>query len=49
MQGLFYLLSLIAFGVITVWFIQNDELAPGERTTGLLRMKHETNTSKAAE
>jgi hypothetical protein len=39
MQGLYYLCSLIAFGIIAMWVIRNDRLAPGEHTTGLLRMK----------
>jgi hypothetical protein len=39
LQGLFYLLSLIAFAVIAVWFIQNDDVAPTGRTTGLLRLR----------
>jgi hypothetical protein len=37
--GFYFLLSLIAFGVIARWFIQNDKLAPGEHTIGILRMK----------
>ena len=39
LQGIYYLLSLIAFGVIAMWFMQNDRLPPGERTKGFLRMK----------
>ena len=42
MSGIYYLLSLVAFGVIVIWFIQNDRLLPGERTTGFLRMKDVT-------
>jgi hypothetical protein len=37
-QGIYYLLSLIAFGVIAKWFMESDGLAPGERTKGFLRM-----------
>ncbi len=38
MSGIYYLLSLIAFWVIVAWFMQNDQVRPGERTRGLLRM-----------
>ena len=40
LQGLFYLLTLIAFGVVAAWVIQNENLAPGEYTIGLLRLKN---------
>jgi hypothetical protein len=53
LSGVFYLLALIAFGVIAMWFMQNDRRAPGERTIGLLRMKDtipgELNTKEATE
>ena len=39
MSGIYYLLSLIAFGVIVGWLMRNDRLPPGEPTTGFLRMK----------
>jgi hypothetical protein len=39
LQGIYYLLSLIAFGVIVRWLIENDQRPPGDRTTGLLRMR----------
>jgi hypothetical protein len=39
MQGIYFLLSLIGFGVIVFWYVQNDGLAPGEPTKGLLRMR----------
>ena len=39
MLGLYFLLSLVAFGIICIWLVQNDDLGPGERTTGILRMK----------
>ena len=45
MQGIYFLLSLAAFGIICMWFVQNDDLTPGKRTTGLLRVK--TNDSHA--
>lgn len=45
MQGIYFLLSLVAFGIICMWFVQNDDLTPGKRTTGLLRVK--TNVSHA--
>jgi hypothetical protein len=42
MQGLYYLFSLIGFGVIALWFIKNDHVEPGA-TTGLLRMRGSPN------
>lgn len=40
MQGLYFLLSLIGFGVIALWYVRNDGLAPGEPSKGLLRMQN---------
>lgn len=52
LQGIFFLLSMFAFGVIAAWLIQNDRLPPGEHTIGLLRMTdavpHDANTRKKA-
>ena len=39
LQSLFYVLSLVGFGVIALWLMQNDRLPAGERTIGLLRMR----------
>lgn len=39
MQGFYYLLSLVFCGVIGLWFMRNDALPPGAKTTGFLRMK----------
>jgi hypothetical protein len=40
-QGIYYVLSLIAFWIIARWFVQNDRRGAGERTIGLLRMSDE--------
>jgi hypothetical protein len=37
-QGLYFLLTLVAFVIVALWLMQNDPLPPGGRTTGLLRM-----------
>ncbi len=37
-QGLYYLLTIIALGVVMRWYIRNDGVGPGERTTGILSM-----------
>jgi hypothetical protein len=37
-DGIYYVLSLIAFWIIVRWFVQNDRRAAGERTIGLLCM-----------
>lgn len=39
LTGVYYLLSLIGFGVICHWLIHNDKIPPGEPTNGLLRMR----------
>ena len=39
MQGIFYLLFLLGFGVVVHWYAKNDRLKPGEPTQGLLRME----------
>ena len=39
MQGIYYLLSIVAVFVVIVWYIRNDRLAEGEPTRGLLAMK----------
>lgn len=39
LQGIYYMLGLIAIGLVIRWFVQNDGIGPGERTTGLFRME----------
>lgn len=39
MQGLYYLLSIIAVLIVLAWYIRNDKLAENEPTRGLLAMK----------
>lgn len=39
MQGLFYLLAIVAVAIVFYWFIRNDRLAEGEHTRGLLAYK----------
>jgi len=39
MQGLYYLLSIVAVFIVLIWYIRNDRLAEGEPTRGLLAMK----------
>lgn len=38
MEGVFFLLSVIAVGLIMWWVIQNDKVGPTEATHGLLAM-----------
>jgi hypothetical protein len=42
MQGIYYLLSIVAVFIVFVWYIRNDGLAEGEPTRGLLAMKEST-------
>ena len=42
MQGIYYVLSIVAVFIVFVWYIQNDSLAEGEPTRGLLAMKEPT-------
>jgi hypothetical protein len=39
MQGVFYLLAIIAVSVVFYWFVRNDHIADGKRTRGLLAYK----------
>jgi len=39
MQGIYYLLSIVAVFVVFIWYIRNDQLANGEPTRGILAMK----------
>ena len=39
MQGIYYLLSIVAVFVVFVWYIRNEGVADGEPTRGLLAMK----------
>lgn len=42
MQGIYYLLSIAAVLIVSIWYIRNDGLAEGEPTRGLLAMKEPT-------
>jgi hypothetical protein len=42
MQGIYYLLSIVAVFIVFIWYIRNDRLAEGEPTRGLLAMKEST-------
>lgn len=46
MQGAYYLLSIIAIGVIIWWFITNDDRGDGAPTIGLLRMQEPKGTAE---
>ena len=39
MQGIYYLLSIVAVFVVFIWYIRNESLAEGQPTRGLLAMK----------
>jgi hypothetical protein len=39
MEGLFFLLSVIACGLVMLWVIRNDAVGIGEDTTGLFAMR----------
>ena len=39
MQGLYYLMSIIAVAVVVLWYLQNDRRGDSEPTAGLLRMR----------
>jgi hypothetical protein len=39
MQGIYYLLSIVAVFIVFVWYIRNEGLDEGEPTRGLLAMK----------
>ena len=39
MQGIYYILSIIAVFVVFIWYIRNDNIPEGEPTRGLLAMK----------
>jgi hypothetical protein len=41
MDGVFFLLSVIAIGLIMHWVVQNDKAGPSEPTRGLLAMDDE--------
>jgi hypothetical protein len=38
MQGIYYLLSIIAVAAVIQWFIQNDRRSNDEPTVGILKM-----------
>jgi hypothetical protein len=39
MQGVYYLLSIVAVFVVFNWYIRNEGVAEGQPTRGLLAMK----------
>ncbi len=39
MQGIFYLLAIVAVAIVLHWFIRNDGIAEGKQTNGLLAYK----------
>jgi hypothetical protein len=39
MQGIFYLLAIIAVAIVFYWFMRNDRIAEGKQTHGLLAYK----------
>jgi hypothetical protein len=39
MQGIYYLLSIVAVIVVFVWYVRNDKISEVEPTRGLLAMK----------
>ena len=47
MDGVYYLLSIIAIGVIIWWFVINDGRGDGAPTIGLLRMREPKETAQA--
>ena len=47
MQGIYYLLSIIAVLVVFIWYIRNDNIPEGEPTRGLLAMKDPANDADA--
>lgn len=46
MQGIYYLLSIAAVFIVFIWYIRNDHLTEGERTSGLLAMTEPPPPSK---
>jgi hypothetical protein len=47
MQGIYYLLSIIAVLVVLIWYIRNDKIPEGEPTRGLLAMKNPVSDADA--
>lgn len=45
MQGIYYLLSIVAVFVVFVWYIRNEGLADGTPTRGWLAMKESDTTT----
>jgi hypothetical protein len=39
MDGLFYLASVVAAGLVMWWAVQNDGAKPGDETTGIFAMR----------
>jgi len=47
MSGVYFLLAIIGVGIIIVWYIQNDNVPPGQPTRGLLRMRESGDAASA--
>jgi hypothetical protein len=45
MQGIYYLLSIVAVFVVFVWYIRNEKMPDGAPTRGLLAMKEPNPTA----
>lgn len=39
MEGLFFLVSCVAIGLIALWMMQNDRIGPRDRTIGFFAMR----------
>jgi len=39
MSGIYYLLSMIAIGLVIHWVIQNEKVGPGQQTRGWLAIR----------
>ena len=48
MQGVYYLLSIVAVFVVFIWYVRNDGVAENEPTRGLLAMKDSALPAKPA-
>jgi len=47
MQGIYYLLSIVAVFVVFAWYIRNEKVPDGSPTRGLLAMKETNSTANA--
>jgi hypothetical protein len=39
MNGVFYILSIVAVYIVIIWFVRNSDVAEGSPTRGLLAIK----------